>query len=287
MNLSSAPGASKSMASLLIIDGDNLIHRAYHANPKSITDKDGRPFNAISGFFSSVVKVTRDFKPARIFIAWDTPPYETYRNELWPAYQTGREFDNEIREQLVRLPDLCRACGFGVGAQAGYEADDMGATACRLQQEAGGECLILTTDKDNYQLVNERVNVLSPVRGKPELERIGVHQVVEKLGVLPQQVPDFKALAGDSSDRIPGIQGIGPKSAAALLLKLGTLERIVESWANPANIELAMRFKKVTTMQTNANVSLPKATPEWRSGAKELRKLGAGALATRMEELAQ
>src|SRR5690606_18053963 len=127
-------------------------------------------------------------------------------------------FDPEILEQLDALPELCGAFGFGWGKAEGYEADDLMAAAAAAEVAAGGTCLLLTNDRDSYQLVSDEVTVLSPRRGVREMDRIGPSEVVERMGVLPEQVPDFKALAGDSSDRIPGARGIGPKSAAALLL---------------------------------------------------------------------
>jgi DNA polymerase-1 len=247
----------------------------------------GRPINAIVGFFGILMRVYREETPRGIFVGWDTYPYETYRNELWPDYQTGRVFDDAIREQLKVLPELCKLCGIGVGAQTGFEADDMCASATSVEVAQGGGCLLLTTDKDYYQLVSDQVTVLSPVRGTPVLERIGPMQVVEKFGVLPQQVPDFKALSGDSSDKIPGIRGIGPKAASALLLKHGTLERAVESWTNQAEIDLALKFKRVTTMQSSGHVDLPIAPPAWANAASALRDLGADNLAERMTQIAE
>src|SRR5690606_10352123 len=130
--------------------------------------------------------------------------------------------------------DLCAAAHLGVGKAAGYEADDLMAAATALEVAAGGECLLLTADRDAYQLVSESVTVLSPRRGVREMDRIGPEQVVERLGVLPEQVPDFKALAGDASDRIPGARGIGPKTAAALLLRHGTLDGVLDAGTRTA-----------------------------------------------------
>ncbi|HZH98665.1 MAG TPA: 5'-3' exonuclease H3TH domain-containing protein, partial [Fimbriimonadaceae bacterium] len=145
--------------------------------------------------------------------------------------------------------------------------------------------LILTTDKDSYQLVSDRITVLSPKRGSRELDRIGPHQVVERLGVLPEQVPDFKALSGDSSDRIPGIRGIGPKGACALLLRHGSLEDVIAGW-DPKEAELARMFREVVTMRPEVSVVLPDTAPDWAAGAEALRELGAGSLVDRLEALA-
>jgi len=270
---------------LLIVDGDNLAHRAYHSTPKTVTGKDGFPMNAIVGFVAMLVNVWQKEQPRGIFIAWDTLGVDTYRSKLWPPYQTGRVFDREIVQQLDLLPTLCQAFGLGVGKKAGFEADDLMAAAALAEVANGGSCLLLTTDRDSYQLVSEHVTVLSAQRGARELDRIGPHQVVERMGVLPEQVPDFKALSGDSSDKIPGIRGIGPKSAAALLLKHGTLENVISSWPNASEVELALRFREVVRMRPEVTVELPSGGPDWAGGAAALRALGADTSADRVGRL--
>src|SRR5579862_59701 len=182
---------------LLIIDGDNLAHRAYHSTPKTVRGAEDMPINAFVGFFGMLGRFWTEEKPRSIFVAWDTLGVDTYRSKLWPPYQGGRIFEHEIVQQLDVFPTLCEAFGFGVGKAAGFEADDLMASAARAEVERGGTCLLLTTDRDSYQLVSEHVTVLSPRRGTRELERIGPVQVVERFGVLPEQVPDFKALSGD------------------------------------------------------------------------------------------
>ncbi len=222
-----------------------------------------------------------------MFVAWDTLDAPTYRHELWPSYQGGRVFEPELLQQLGELPELCAAFGFGSGKAAGYEADDIMAAAAEREVEDGGTCLILTNDKDAYQLVSDAVTVLSPRRGVREMDRIGPQQVVERLGVLPEQVPDYKALAGDSSDRIPGARGIGPKTAAALLLRHGTLDEVLDVGKRPAEAELLLRFREVVRMRPDFPVMLPQAAPDWAAGAQRLRELGADRLAARVEELAE
>lgn len=267
-------------STLLIVDGDNLAHRAYHSTPKRV---DGKPTNAIAGFFSMLGRLAGSERPDRIFVAWDTLGFDTYRSELWPDYQTGREFEPDIVAQLARLPEICQRFAFGVGKAAGFEADDLMASA-RLAWE--DRCLLYTTDRDAYQLVDEGTTVLAPRRGGGEPERIGPSEVVAKLGVLPEQVVDFKALCGDPSDRIPGVRGIGPKGAATLLLRHGTLERIVEAWDRPPeDAELALLFKRIVQMRTEASVVMPCSAPDWRSGANALRELGLGGLAERLAAL--
>jgi DNA polymerase-1 len=271
---------------LLIVDGDNLAHRAYHSTPKTVRGANDRPLNAIVGFFGMLARVWVDERPRAVFVAWDTLEVETYRHRMWPAYQSGRSFDPEILDQLKALPAICTAFGFGVGKAAGYEADDLIASATRVEIAAGGTCLLFTSDKDAYQLVSDSVTVLSPRRGATAMDRIGPLEVVQRLGVLPEQVPDFKALAGDPSDRIPGVKGIGVKSAASLLLRYGDLESVLNAVHRPAEREQVMQFQEIVRMQSDANVQLPSAPPDWRGGSETLRRLGLQNLADRLEQMA-
>jgi DNA polymerase-1 len=271
---------------LLVVDGDNLAHRAYHSMPKSLKSADGRPINAIVGWTNMLVTLWEKEQPRSIYVAWDTLGVDTYRHKLWPTYQGGRVFDHAIVQQLDQLPVLSAAFGFGVGKRAGYEADDFMAGAAIAETKRGGHSLLLTTDRDAYQLVSDSVMVLAPRAGVRDLIRIGPAQVVERMGVLPEQVPDFKALAGDASDGIPGARGIGPKAASALLLKYGTLEAILEARTDTISPTLAEQlriFKRVVSMQTDVDVELPgTAPPNWAEAAAELRKLGAENLSERI-----
>jgi DNA polymerase-1 len=272
---------------LLIIDGDNLAHRAYHSMPKSLRSADGRPINAIVGWTNMLMTLWDNQQPRSVFVAWDTLGVDTYRHKLWPVYQGGRVFDDAIVRQLDLLPSVAAAFGFGVGKRAGYEADDFMAAAAQAETRRGGESLLLTTDRDAYQLVSERVTVLAPLRGVRELVRIGPEQVVERMGVLPEQIPDFKALAGDASDNIPGAKGIGPKAAAALLLKYGTLEAVLDARSEtiPAATAQQLRvFKQIVCMQPDdLEVELPETgAPHWQSAAERLHELGAENLSERV-----
>jgi DNA polymerase-1 len=271
---------------LLIVDGDNLAHRAYHSTPKTVVGSDGTPINAVVGFVGMLARIWQEEQPRAVFVAWDTLGVETYRHKLWPEYQGGRVFDREIVQQLDLLPTVCEAFGLGVGKRAGSEADDLMAAAAIAEVARGGTCLLLTTDRDAYQLVSDSVTILTPRRGSRELDRIGPRQVVERFGILPEQVPDFKALSGDSSDKIPGIKGVGPKSAAALLLKHGTLDGVLEAWDRPQDAELALKFREVARLRPDIPVELPDGPPDWQSGAAALRLLGANAQADRVAALA-
>jgi DNA polymerase-1 len=268
---------------LLIVDGDNLAHRAYHSTPKKVTGVGGAPINAVVGFVGMLLGFWVQERPRAVFVAWDTLGVETYRHGLWPTYQSGRVFEPEIVQQLGLLPALCGAFGFGVGQRAGSEADDLMAAAVVAETGRDGACLLLTTDRDAYQLVTERVTVLAPRRGARELERIGPREVEARLGVPPERVIDFKALSGDSSDRIPGLPGIGPKTAAALLRTHGTLEGVLEARGRPEESELALTFREVVRLRPDVPVRLPPSgPPDWRGGAAALRALGADTTADRV-----
>ncbi len=271
---------------LLIVDGDNLTHRAYHSTPKTVVSPTGEPINAIVGFVNMLVAVWANEQPRGVFVAWDTLSVSTYRHALWPQYQNGREFDTEILDQLEALPALCTAFGFGVAREAGFEADDLMAAAAAVEVARGGICLLLTNDRDAYQLVSDHVTVLNPRRGASLIDRIGPLEVVERMGVLPEQVVAFKALSGDASDRIPGARGIGPKTAAALLLKHGTLDEVLRVWGRPSEAGLVLTFRDVVQMRPDVPVSLPPTgTPDWQRAAAALREIGALALADRIAQL--
>ncbi len=268
---------------LLVVDGDNLTHRAYHSIPKNEPDR--KQTNAIRGFFGMLLRITAEEQPRGIFIAWDTLGVETYRNQLWPPYQGGREFDDSIIEQLEVLPGLCKSCGLAIGKVAGYEADDLMAAAALAEVAQGGTALILTTDKDTYQLVNSSITVISPQRGTRELARIGPQEVFERMGVRPEQVPDFKALAGDPSDKIPGMRGCGPKTAASMLAAKDTLDEIVAEWEDDRRY-LALLFREVARMRTDIPVELPGGPPDWNRGAEAIEAFGLPGLAERLREFA-
>ncbi|MGH3138640.1 MAG: 5'-3' exonuclease [Gaiellales bacterium] len=248
---------------LLVLDGDSLAHRAYHGS-RPLAGAGGRPINALHGFAVMATGLWRAEKPRAVLACWDTLTVPTYRHEEWPQYQSGREFDPEILEQLDRMPELCEALGFAWAKAPGYEADDLLATAARLETEAGGRALVVTSDRDAYQLVSHTVTVLSPRTGGYAPDRIDPDEVVERYGVRPEQVPDFIALRGDPSDKIPGAKGIGAKGAAELLGRYGTLEGVVAAadelsprQGEAVQDERLALFRRVATMDGEAPVERP------------------------------
>jgi len=248
---------------LLLIDGDSLTHRAYHGS-RPLQGAGGRPINALHGFAVMLLGLVRAERPRAVLACWDTLTEPTYRKRLWPDYQTGREFDPEIVEQLGRAPELVEAFGYAAAKAAGYEADDLLAAAAAAEERAGGTALVVTSDRDAYQLVTDRVTVLAPRTGGYAPDRIDAPQVRERYGVAPEQVPDFIALRGDPSDRLPGARGIGAKGAAELLARYGSLEAIVAhaDELRPRQAE-AMRdpnlatLKRIATMDRGAPARPP------------------------------
>ncbi|MBA3330526.1 MAG: 5'-3' exonuclease, partial [Actinobacteria bacterium] len=209
---------------LLVVDGDSFAHRAYHALPKTIKRAEGRPGGALVGFANMLLRLWESESPRSVVVAWDTLEVPTYRHEEFPPYQSGREFDADLLEQLALLPGLVTAIGFAAAKGAGYEADDFLAAVAAEGERRGGTVLVATSDRDAYQLASEQTTILQPARGGGELVRIGPAEVQERYGVEPAQVPDFIALRGDPSDRLPGARGVGPKRAAAVLREHGSLE---------------------------------------------------------------
>jgi DNA polymerase-1 len=273
-----------------VIDGDSLAHRAYHGLPP-IEGAGGRPINALVGFANMLLVLLAAERPRAVLACWDTLTVPTYRHRELPAYQAHRPpFDPEIVEQLARLPALVGAFGFANASGGGYEADDFLAAAASRSSSAGGSTLVVTSDRDAYQLVTDSVTVLAPQTGGRPPARIGPAEVVERYGVTPQQVPDFIALRGDPSDGIPGARGIGAKTAATLLTRFGTLDEVVrcrqqltprqaQSLADP---ELPL-YRRVATMDVTAPLVLPReAALNRERAAGHAAEIGAGRLSERL-----
>jgi DNA polymerase-1 len=261
---------------LLAIDGDSLAHRAYHALPKSIH------LNALHGFANFLIRLWESEQPESVLVAWDTLEVPTYRHESLPAYQSGRDFEPSILHQLGLLPGLVESFGFAVAKAPGYEADDFLAAASVTWK---GPVLVATSDRDAFQLVSDRVGILQPVKGVSELARIGPAEVHERYGVEPEQVPDFIALRGDPSDKIPGAPGVGPKKAADVLRQHGSLAQALADGRFPQIADGLLLYRDIATMDTKA--PLPKlgpTPPDWPRAAAFARENGLGTLAARLAE---
>ena len=272
---------------LLAVDGDNLAHRAWHALPKSIKGGDGMPGNAIVGFSNMLLSVWESERPRTVFVAFDHVGEPTYRNELLPEYQAGRDFPVELTNQLDRLPELVKALGFSWAKGAGYEADDFLAAAVAAEEERGGSALVLTTDRDLFQLASVKTTVLRPRKGVSEIDRVGPEQVREIYGIDPEQVPDFVALRGDPSDRIPGAPGVGPGRAAAILKAHGSLDAALQDGGFPTIADRLRMYLRIVRLQYEAPIpDLPNAEPTWERAAELVEGWGHGAMAKRFRERA-
>lgn len=269
------------------MDGDSFAHRAYHALPKSIRRADKRPAGALVGFANMLLRLWEAERPRAVLVAWDTIGTPTYRNVAFEAYQGGRHFDAELLEQLDLLPQLVASFGFAYAKGDGYEADDFLAAAVAQEEARGGSTLVATSDRDAFQLASERTTILQPTRGVSELARIGPAEVRERYGVDPQQVPDFIALRGDPSDKLPGAKGVGPKTAADLLRAHGTLEALLEAGRFAAQAEELRLYRRLAQLDATAPVpELVDQEPTWAAGAAFAGELGLGNLAGRLEALA-
>jgi len=272
---------------LLVIDGDSFAHRAYHALPKNIRRKGDRPAGAILGFANLLLRLHREEQPRAVLVGWDTYEEPTYRHVAFAAYQSGREFDDDIIEQLAIIPKFVAACGFANAKKAGYEADDFLAAAVAAEERRGGTVLVASGDRDTFQLVSERTTILYPIRGGG-VERIGPAEVRQRYGVEPAQVPDFIALRGDPSDKLPGAPGVGANGAAALLRQYGSLAAILKAGRFAGQAEDLRLYRSIATM--NRNAPLPRFAdqePTWKKAAALARAWQLKQLAGRLDELAR
>jgi len=262
---------------LLVVDGDSLAHRAYHALPKSINK------NAVVGFTNMLLRLWELEEPRAVFVGWDTLTAPTYRHEAFEPYQSGRVFEDSLVEQLDMLPHLVEALGFATAKASGYEADDFVAAAVRAEEKRKGKAVVVTSDRDLFQLASDRTVIVTPVRGVSELARIGPAEVRERYDVEPEQVPDFIALRGDPSDRLPGARGVGPKTAATILKQHGSLEAALDAGRFPNQREELELYRRIATLDASAPVPPLKAQPPtWAEASSLVRGWGLNQLADRL-----
>jgi DNA polymerase I len=279
--------AELSRRPLLVIDGDSFAHRSYHALPKTIRRSDGKAAGAIVGFANFLLRFFADERPRAVIVGWDSLDAPTERQKLFPAYQSGREFDDDLVEQLNVLPELVAAFGFANAKAPGFEADDFLAAAVAAEERAGGFALVASGDRDSFQLTSLRTTILYPSRGE-EIARIGPEEVRERYGVDPTQVPDFIALRGDPSDKLPGAPGVGPKRAAQLLRRYGTLDRVLDAGLFQAQAGTLRLYRLIATMDAKAPLpALADQEPTWASASNFARTWGLNQLADRLHEKAQ
>jgi 5'-3' exonuclease len=272
---------------LLVVDGDSFAHRAYHGLPKSIRRRGNKGGGAILGFANFLLRLHESERPRAVLVGWDTLDEPTYRHEAFEEYQGGREFDDELLDQLDILPEFVAACGFANAKAPGYEADDFLAAAVAGEERGGGTAIVATGDRDAFQLASAATTILQPVRAG-EMARIGPKEVRERYGVEPAQVPDFIALRGDPSDKLPGAKGVGPKGAAALLRQYGSLEAALADGRFPAQADKLRLYRRIATMDKSAPLPLlPDQTPNWAKASRLARDWELNRLADRLDALAQ
>lgn len=272
---------------LLVIDGDSFAHRAYHGLPKTIRRKGDRPAGAIVGFANYLIRLHQEEQPRAVVVGWDTLAEPNWRALEFAPYQGGREFDDDIVEQLDVLPELVEAFGFLVGKAGRFEADDFLATAAAMETSKGGTTLVATSDRDAYQLASDSVTILQPTK-MSEMARIDPAGVRERYGVEPRQVPDFIALRGDPSDKIPGARSVGEKTAASLLKTYPDLEAMIVDGKFAAQADELRLYRRIATMVSDALLpDIPDMTPTWGRAAALARDWELKALSERLAQLAE
>ena len=249
-----------------VIDGNSLMHRAFHAVPPTMNAPDGRPTNAIFGFLNMFLKMIDAFNPDGVVVAFDKGKPRV-RMEMLPQYKAQRPpMDPDLHAQFPMIKELFAALNVPILQSEGWEGDDILGTMARLGEEAGCDMLLVTGDRDMYQLVTEHVNVVSTRKGLSDVA-IMTPESVDDLyhGITPALVPDFYGLKGDTSDNIPGVPGIGPKKASALIAKYGSLDEVIAHADEVkgkmgenlrAHIDDALLSRKVATIRTDAPVEL-------------------------------
>lgn len=257
---------SEKRRTFAVIDGNSLMHRAFHAVPPTMNAPDGRPTNAIFGFLNMFLKMIDAFNPDGVVVAFDKGKPRV-RMEMLPQYKAQRPpMDPDLHAQFPMIKELLAALNVPILQSEGWEGDDILGTMARLGEEAGCDMLLVTGDRDMYQLVTEHVNVVSTRKGLSDVA-IMTPESVDDLyhGITPALVPDFYGLKGDTSDNIPGVPGIGPKKASALIAQYGSLDEVIAHADEVkgkmgenlrAHIDDALLSRKVATIRTDAPVEL-------------------------------
>ncbi len=280
---------------LLAVDTPSMLFRAFYALPDSIKGTDGKPVNALLGTANLILREIEVHGPRAVVLCFG-PDAASYRTELYPAYHAEREaaMPDDLSPQFAASRDFFEAFGWTVATSDSLEADDLLGTYADREAEAGGRALLLTGDRDMYQCAGERVTVLYVKTGGGKgAEEVGPAEVRERYGIDPELVPDFIALRGDPSDGLPGAKGVGPKTAAELLRKHGSLEAILDNAIREPRPKLRaalidardelLAFKDIATLR-DAGVERPPDQPtDWAGAATAARERGMNRLAERLE----
>ena len=277
---------------LLAVDAPFVLYRSFFALPDSILGSERRPVNALLGAVNVLLRVAADRRPRAIVLCFGAEAAH-YRVELYPPYHAHRpEVPEALAWQFERAPALFEAFGWTVANADELEADDLLGSLAAAESQAGGETLILTGDRDMYQCVGEGVKVLYLKSGISGFEEVDADEVVRRYGVTPDQVPDFIALRGDPSDGLPGAAGIGPKTAAELLVRHGSLEaaiaaagterpRVAQSLRESA--EELRAFKEIAQLRVDEIGRPADRETDLGAGARAAREHGLNRLAERLE----
>ncbi|HEU4392661.1 MAG TPA: 5'-3' exonuclease [Solirubrobacterales bacterium] len=280
-------------APLLAVDTPSMLFRAFYALPDSIVGPDGKPVNALLGTANLVLKEVEIHRPRAVVLCFG-PDAASYRTELYPAYHAEREaaMPDDLAPQFAACRDFFEAFGWTVATSDSLEADDLLGTYARRESEAGGHALLLTGDRDMYQCAGDGVTVLYVRTGGKGAEAVGPDEVRERYGIGPELVPDFIALRGDPSDGLPGAKGVGPKTAAELLRRHGSLEGVLENAIREQRPKLRgaliearddlLAFKDIATLR-DAGVERPADAPtNWAGAATAAHAHGMNRLAERL-----
>ena len=260
---------------LLVIDGDSFAHGpTTGCRRRSVrTRQQGR--GAIVGFANFLLRLYEAEQPRAVLVGWDTLDAPTYRHRAFP--QLPERAGNSTRSWSISsrcCREFVAACGFANAKAPGYEADDFLAAAVAQEERRGGTAIVASGDRDAFQLASDATTILHPVRAG-EMARIGPAEVRERYGVEPEQVPDFIALRGDPSDKMPGARGVGPKRAASLLRKYGSLDSAIAAGRFAAQAEELRLYRRIATMDAAAPLPpLDDQTPTWGEGVRPCAGLG-------------
>lgn len=280
---------------LMLIDGHAMAYRAYHALPP-LTAPNGEPTNAILGYANILLKAVGDYTPDYVIATFDKG--RTFRHEQYAEYKATRaETPDDLRVQFGRIQELTRALGIPIFERDGYEADDLLGTLSRLGEDKGLDVIIVTGDSDTFQLISDNVRVLLPRRNVGDVELCGIPEIEERYGLKPAQLIDYKALTGDSSDNIPGVPGVGAKTASSLLQEYGTLDNVFAHLdqvkqarfrnALEAGRESAYMSRDLVTIRRDVDIDLDLRAGAWGSFDRDtvvvfLRELGFTSLLSRI-----
>ncbi len=278
---------------LLAIDAPFLLYRSFFALPDSIKGSEGQSVNALLGATNATLRIAADRRPRAIVFCFGAEAAR-YRVELYPNYHAARPpVPDPLAWQFEQAPAFFERFGWSNMSSDELEADDLLGSLAELETEAGGETLIVTGDRDMYQCVGERVRVLYLKSGTTGFEEVDAAEVRKRYGISPSLVPDFIALRGDPSDGLPGAQGIGPKTAAELLERYGSLEAaLTPAVTERPRVRAALTeqadelraFKDIATLRIVALERPPDRPTELVAGAEAARGYGLNRLADRLEK---